>query len=316
MAIIRGLENVPTGWRSAVTLGAFDGVHRGHQALIARTVEAARDRGLLSVVLTFDPHPDRVLRPDRTAPLLTTIQEKTDLLAALAPEQVVVARFDAALADTEAEQFVRSILIETLGARYLVVGPTLTFGRDAFGNAQRLQDWAPELGIGLETASAVVVAGQPITSSAVREALLAGNVDAAREMLGRPYSLTGTVERGTGRGRELGYPTANIRSDPDRLIPADGVYAVEVEVERTRCQGVASIGSRPTFADADRAFEVYLPGLDSDLCGLLLTVRFWKRLRGQIAFEDPEALAAQMALDVRDAKRALAGLHLPCDMIE
>jgi riboflavin kinase/FMN adenylyltransferase len=135
-------------------------------------------------------------------------------------------------------------------------------------------------------------------------------------MLGRPYSLTGTVERGTGRGRELGYPTANIRSDPGRLIPADGVYAVEVEAERTRCQGVASIGSRPTFADADRAFEVYLPGLDSDLYGLLLTVRFWKRLRGQIAFEDPEALAAQMALDVRDAKRALAGLHLPCDMIE
>jgi len=279
-------------------------------------VETARERNLSSVVLTFDPHPDWVVRPDRAAPLLTTTEEKVELLAALGPDQIVVARFDAGLAATEAQTFARDVLIAALGARHLVVGPTLTFGRRGAGNPERLREWAPALGIEVEVAPALLVEGRLVTSSVIREALRAGDVDAAREMLGRPYSLGGIVERGRGRGRELGFPTANIIADRDRVIPADGVYAVEVAVERTRCQGVASLGSRPTFAEAGWALEVHLPALEGDLRGRRLTVHFWARLRGQIAFGSTHALTAQMASDVRHAQELMSALQHPYDVVK
>ncbi|KPJ62056.1 hypothetical protein AMK68_05405 [candidate division KD3-62 bacterium DG_56] len=309
MAIIRDLDNVPAGWRSAATLGAYDGVHRGHQALVTRTVEAARERDLLAVVLTFTPHPDRVVRRDEGGPLLTTTEEKVELLAALGADQIVVARFDAKLAATEAQTFVRDVLVKVLGARHLVVGPTFTFGRRGAGNPQRLRQWAPILGIEVEVMPAVMVGGRAVTSSLIRKALRAGDVDTAHQMLGRPYSLTGVVERGLGRGRDLGYPTANVIADRDRLIPADGVYAVEAEVEHTRFQGVASIGSRPTFADAGWALEAHLPGLEANLHGRPLTLHFWAWLRGQMAFGSGDALAAQIGSDIRQAQHLMATLQ-------
>jgi riboflavin kinase/FMN adenylyltransferase len=316
MAIIYGLENVAVGGRSALTLGAFDGVHRGHQALVRRTLAVARERELSSVVLTFDPDPDRFLRPEQATRLLSTTEERLRLLASLGPDLVVVARFDAKLAATEAQAFVREVLMEWLGASHLVVGPTLTFGHRGAGNADRLREWANELGLEVEVVPAILIGGRPATSSAIRELLTAGDVAGAREMLGRPYSLGGTVERGKGRGQRLGFPTANLVPDPARLAPADGVYAVVAEADGTSYEGVASIGGRPTFPGSGWALEVHLPGLDAELYGRRLDIQFWARLRGQITFETPEALAAQMALDVHHAQAALAALHRPAHLVE
>jgi riboflavin kinase/FMN adenylyltransferase len=316
MGVLIGLDDVPAGWHSAATLGAFDGVHRGHQSLVRRTVEAARERGLCSVVLTFDPDPDQVLRADRAAPLLTTTPERVELLAALGADHVVVARFDGRVAATEAMEFVREVLIGSLGARCLVVGPTLTFGSGGAGATERLREWAPDLGLEVEVVPAVLLEGRAVTSSAIREEVRAGNVAAAREMLGRPYSLTGVVERGHGRGRRLGCPTANIAPDSRRLIPGDGVYAVEAGIDQVSCLGVASVGTRPTFPGAGWALEVHLPGLEADLRSRRMRVRFWARLRGHVRFATPEELSAQMASDVRDAQAVMAALHRPPHLVE
>jgi len=293
----------------ALAVGTFDGVHLGHQRLIRRLVEGARQEGLPAAVLTFEPHPLEVLRPGNGPRRLTLPEEKAAILAALGVDMLLVMRFDGALAGMEAAEFCRRVLEDMLRARQVWVGFSFTFGRGGRGTPADLRRWGQERGVRVEVLPPVRVGGRVVSSTAVREAVSRGAVGRARLMLGRPYGVTGRVVSGEGRGGTLGYPTANVAYHPGKVMPAPGVYAVCV-----RCgeggpggylPGVANFGSRPTFGGGEPRLEVHLVGTCADLYGSSVEVAFWRRLRGEKRFPDAAALARQLEADTR---RALAVL--------
>jgi riboflavin kinase/FMN adenylyltransferase len=299
----------------AVTIGAFDGVHLGHQALIRLVRDLAHARGLSATVLTFDRHPAEVVRPEAAPRLLTTLDEKLELMAELdALDEAVVLQFDEARSRETAEQFVEAVLTDALQTRLVVVGADFHFGRGRHGDVPLLQRMGVELGfevIGLglvatPDGSSAAAGSLPYSSTRARTLLAAGDVEGAAEVLGRPHSVRGSVEHGDQRGRELGFPTANV-AVPDRIcLPADGVYAGTVVLpDGTEHVAAISLGRRPTFYDdrAMRLLEPYLLDFDGDLYDQQLEVRFRHRLRGQIRFEGVDALIAQMQTDVGETRR-------------
>jgi riboflavin kinase/FMN adenylyltransferase len=283
--------------RPVVTVGNFDGVHRGHAALIGRVVRLARERGAPACVLTFDPSPVEVLRPDRPARRLQGLPEKLASLGALGVDHVVVEAFDQAYSTHDARWFATEVIGRRLGAGALVLGHDFRFGRGRGGGSEDLRSWLP---IPVEEVRATLDGETPVSSSRIRAALDVGDVATAAALLGRPHRVTGTVVTGDKRGRTIGFPTANVSVDPRILLPAAGVYAVRLDGRA----GVCNLGLRPTFQGSALRLEVHVFDFDGDLYGAAVCVDFVARLRGERAFPSVEALVAQIRADA-DAARAL-----------
>ncbi len=294
---------------SAVAIGNFDGVHLGHQALFAAAKEGLPPGGK-RVALTFEPNPGRVLSPSLAPRLLTTLARKLELLAAVGLDATVVQSFDAAFSSLSAAQFAGDYLLGGLGARLVVVGPDFSFGRGREGNVDRLRALLAPAGAVLRVMPKVEVDGLAVSSTRIRELVLEGRVEAAARLLGRPYDLEGEVVVGMGRGRKLGWPTANVNVTGE-LLPAIGVYAVRASGPFGELPGAANLGRKPTFGEGQAVtVEVHLIGYAGpDLKGTTLRVKFLERLRAEMRFPSLEALVAQIELDVEAARR-IAGQPL------
>jgi riboflavin kinase/FMN adenylyltransferase len=281
-----------------LALGVFDGVHVGHRAVIARAVEAARKEGGKAFVVTFDPHPIRVIAPEKApASLLATLDEKSAVLKALGVDGLLVIHFDMAFAKMDAEEFVRKLLAADV--RTVAVGEDWRFGSKRSGDVAMLRRMGGELGFQLEAVPPVMWEGERISSTRIRQAIRDGNFDAVEEMLGRPYELSGTVIEGRKLGRGLGFPTANLRLG-ERQTPRDGVWAVKVDGVR---KGVANLGTRPTVDGGERLLEVHLLDFSGDLYGKELRVRFEKFLRPERKFGSLEELREQIGRDAEEARQ-------------
>ena len=303
MRIVRGLESYPPDAPgSVVALGVFDGVHRAHRAILDAAVARAREAGLVALACTFDPNPAEVLSPGRAPAPITTLDERLDLIAGAGLDTTVVLAFSRDLAVLEPEAFVEAVLLDRLRARAVVVGFNHRFGRAARGDARLLESLAGRLGFAAHVVPPLVVDGGPVSSTAVRTALQAGDVEAAMRLLGRSYSVTGPVVRGAARGRTLGFPTANVQPERPVLVPT-GVYACRAETDGDTRRAVVNIGVRPTFEETVVTVEAHLLDFTADLYGRRLTLQFRRRLRDEIRFASVEALRAQIARDI-EATRA------------
>jgi riboflavin kinase/FMN adenylyltransferase len=284
-----------------VSIGNFDGVHRGHAALLARLRAQADSRRAAAVVVTFDPPPLRLLRPNSFQPTLTTLAERCRLIQESGADHVLVLQTTHELLRLSAAEFFNAVLRERLAARGLVEGPNFGFGRDREGDVGLLARYCEAYGLGLDIAPPVYLDGDIVSSSRVRQALLAGEVDAAAHWLGRPYRIEGTVGVGQRRGQQLGIPTANLAHVPT-LIPADGVYACRARYGDRSWPAAANVGPNPTFDEQARKVEVHLIGFAGDLYGQALAVEFLARLRATQKFPSPQALLAQMRADIARAR--------------
>ncbi|MCX8071293.1 MAG: bifunctional riboflavin kinase/FAD synthetase [Candidatus Binatia bacterium] len=306
MRVWRHLERLGRRFRNpVVTLGNFDGVHLGHQAIVRRTVERARELGGTALALTFEPHPVAVLMPAHAPARLMDLHTRVACLLELGLDYVVVQRFTPAFAEIEPEPFVRQWLIENLGVRGIVVGHRVRFGHFRRGDAALLQRVCAECGVAVEIIGKVEVCGRLVSSSAVRSALREGKLELAREMLGRPHTFAARVVRGHNRGKTLGFPTANL-DIRGLVLPPDGVYAVEVCFDGEWRPAVANIGNNPTFGDQDRSLEVHVLDFAGDLYGRRLWVRFLRFLRGEIRFASVDLLVEQIKRDIADARRVFS----------
>jgi riboflavin kinase/FMN adenylyltransferase len=303
-----GLDEVPPGWgRSVVTIGVFDGVHRGHQHIVGTAVGLAKERGLPTVVITFDPHPDEVVRPGTHPPLLCSPRRRAELLAGLGTDAVIVLPFTLEWSRMVPDEFVQSVLVDRLHAAHVVVGENFRFGHKAKGDVALLQELGEKydftaLGVPL------VANGETISSSYIRERLSAGDVGGAAEALGRPHRVEGVVVRGHQRGRALGFPTANLETLPHTAIPSDGVYAGWLVCDSDRYPGARwptaiSIGTNPTFEGQERTVEAHaLDRDDLDLYGEHVAVDFVARIRDTLRFDSIEALVEEMHRDVERSR--------------
>jgi riboflavin kinase/FMN adenylyltransferase len=310
----RGVEAAPAGWgRSVVTIGVFDGVHRGHQRTIGHTVERARDLGLASVVVTFDPHPSEVVRPGSHPAILTEAARKAELIERLGVDVLCVIPFTLDFSKLSAETFVHDVLVEHLHATVVVVGENFRFGHKAAGDVGLLAQLGRTFGFTVEGAPLVssdTSTETVVSSTYIRSCVDAGDVAEAARALGRPHRLEGVVVRGDQRGRELGFPTANLLVAPHAAIPADGVYAAYVRRGRSNgpaLKGAVSVGTNPTFSGRERRVEVYLLDFDADLYGERLSLDYVARLREQRRYDGVQPLIDQIAKDVEDARAVLIG---------
>ena len=294
----------PARWHKPVlALGNFDGLHRGHTKIIERVRRVAVERSATSLVLTFDPHPPRIIRPDKAPALLMTLEQKIEALEKSGIQGVAIVRFTLELSRWEPEMFVKTVLVDWLRVGEVWVGADFLFGRDRSGNFSLLRTLGAHYGFRAEKIDPVRYKDFVVSSTRVRRLVSEGRVDEAGALLGRHVFIDGTVVRGAGRGRELGVPTANLETT-NELLPPHGVYATTVTIDGVVHAGVTNIGLRPTFADAGRAIiEVHVLDLDRDLYGQPLRVGFVQRLRDERRFPDVDALKAQIDADVRRARR-------------
>jgi riboflavin kinase/FMN adenylyltransferase len=290
----------------ALTVGNFDGIHRGHQAMVQRLLAAARARGLQSCVLTFEPHPREFFAAEGAPTRLTSLREKLELLAAHGVERTHVQRFDRAFASLAPEAFVERVLAERLRTRWLLIGEDFRFGARRAGDLALLKNLGPRYGFEIEILPAVARAGIRVSSSAVRAALAAGDLAGAEELLGRPYSISGRVVHGRKLGRELGFATANVQLKHNRP-PLTGIYAVRVHGVGTSSRpAVASLGVRPTITASGRAvLEVHLFDFSADLYGAHMRVEFLHKIRDEEKYSDLDALRAQIERDCEAARTFL-----------
>ncbi len=296
MLTVRGLNEFPAG-ESVLALGTFDGVHLGHQQVIGRAVTDGR--GGRSVAVTFEPHPLEILRPSPEPVLLTTLEERLSLLSGLGIDVALVLPFDLAFSRTPAHVWLDEILAQRLRARAIVVGSSYTFGYRREGTAQRLAEWGRARRIDITLVPAVLIDGEPVSSNRIRGAVREGLVDEAARLLGRRFSLRGHVTSGQGRGRTIGYPTANLSPDsPRKILPGGGVYATIAEVDGRRYGGATNVGRRPTFGGDRVVVETHLLGFDGNLVGEPMTVEFIRRIREERTFPGPEALSQQIGQDI------------------
>ncbi|MDQ0511045.1 bifunctional riboflavin kinase/FAD synthetase [Ancylobacter amanitiformis] len=290
--------------RPVVAIGNFDGVHRGHRAVIGTAIDQARSFGRPALALTFEPHPRAFFRPDEPMFRLTPPPMKLKRLAQTGLDGAVVLTFDAGLAGLDAETFVSEILLGRLGVSMVVAGYDFHFGKGRGGSPSFLREAGHRHGFPVEIVAPLLDEGAQISSSAIRAALAQGRVEQAADMLGSPWEIEAEVIHGDKRGRELGYPTANMRLDPAIRL-AHGIYAVTVEVDGVRHKGVASFGRRPTFDDGAPRLESFLFDFHGDLYGRVLPVAFHAYLRPELKFDSITALIAQMDIDSARAKAAL-----------
>jgi riboflavin kinase / FMN adenylyltransferase len=306
----RGYEDVPGGWgRSVVTIGVFDGVHRGHQAIIGHAVKRASDLDLQSVVMTFDPHPSEVVRPGSHPAVLTEPVRKAELIEQLGVDALCVVPFTPAFSKLSPEAFVHDVLVEALHAAVVVVGDNFRFGHKAAGDVTLLEGLGRSFGFTVEESPLVSADGVVSSSTYIRSCVDAGDVRAAAVALGRPHRLAGVVVRGDGRGREIGFPTANLMVHRYAAVPADGIYAARLirgGAHAAELPAAVSIGTNPTFSGRERRVEAYVLDFDGDLYGERVGLDFVAHLREQRMYETLEPLVAQIGEDVEQT-RALLG---------
>jgi riboflavin kinase/FMN adenylyltransferase len=303
----RGYQAAPGGWgRSVVTIGVFDGVHRGHQATIGHAVKRAKDLGIQSVVVSFDPHPAEVVRPGSHPAVLTEPGYKAELIEALGVDVLCVQPFTVEFSRLSPEAFVHDVLVEHLHARVVVVGENFRFGHRAAGDVGLLERLGRAFGFAVESAPLVTENGTVFSSTYIRSCVAAGDVTAAAVALGRPHRVEGVVVRGERRGRELGFPTANVLHSRYAAVPAHGVYAGWLELRGERRMAAISIGTKPTFAGHDREVEAYVLDFDGDLYGEHVALDFAAHLREMRRYEGVDPLVRQMREDV-DQVRELLG---------
>ena len=307
MEVFRLESLEPRGLRSpSVTVGNFDGVHLGHRALAEAVVAEARTSGGEAVVLTFDPHPSRVLAPERAPATLMTIGQRAEMLGPLGIDRLAVLPFTRELSHESPDEFAERVLAGALGARAVIVGFNFRFGRGRAGDAAALASFGRDLGFAVRALPPVLHEGAPVSSSRVREALGRGAVEAARGLLGRRYFVDGAVVQGIGRGRGLGIPTANL--DPvNEMLPGSGVYACLCSIagDGSRRPAVVNVGRRPTFGGGAVLLEAHLLDFADDLYGRSLRVEFEARLRDEQRFPDAAALLRQIRADIESARRLL-----------
>jgi len=307
----QGLRDVPANWgRSVVTIGVFDGVHRGHRRIVSRAQQIGAELRLPLVVVTFDPHPDEVIRPGSHPPLLCTPRYRAELLGRLGADAVCVLPFSYEFSQLPAEDFVKSVLVDGLRAAAVVIGENFRFGHKAAGNVALLGELGEKYDFTAEGVPLLTDHGITVSSSRIRDLLGAGDVAAAAIELGRPHRVEGVVVRGQQRGKALGFPTANAEPPPHTAIPADGVYAgwlasLDMDgTEQERWPAAISVGTNPTFEGADRTVEAYaLDRDDLDLYGMHVAIEFADRIRGQIKFDSVDDLVRQMGKDVVAARK-------------
>jgi len=313
----RGIDAIPEGWpatrsdgsqaspRVVVAIGVFDGVHRGHAALVRTAVKAAAEREARCVVVTFDPHPTAVVAPHAMPAQLTGIERRVELLGALGVDAVCVLPFTKELSQLSPDYFVRHVLVGGLHADAVVVGENWRFGHKAAGDVKKLAELGEEFGFEV-LPQTLTADDEAFSSTRVRGLIAAGDVAAAAEVLGRDFGIEGTIVHGAGRGgTALGFPTANLAVPAGTAIPADGVYAGWLHRDSHRYPAAISVGTNPTFNGTERTVEAYLLDFSGDLYGAEVRIDFTARLRGQIAFAGIEPLIAQIETDVADTRRAL-----------
>lgn len=302
MRIVRGLAFPRADTRpTAVALGVFDGVHLAHRAILGAAVESARAGDLRPVACTFDRHPMEILQPERAPVPITTLEERLGLIADTGVEATVVLTFDRELAAVEPEAFVKDILLAKLHARVVVVGFNHRFGHRARGDARLLQSLAEQLGFRARMVPPLEVDGVPVSSTEIRAALQRGEVRRAARFLGRPYAIAGSVAAGAGRGRTLGFPTANVAADRPLLLPT-GVYFGRVTVDGRPWPAVVNVGVRPTFGETTLAIEAHLLNFSGDLYDRHVRLEFLDRLRDEKRFSSVEELRAQIERDIASAR--------------
>ncbi|MFJ9567724.1 bifunctional riboflavin kinase/FAD synthetase [Streptomyces fuscichromogenes] len=308
----RGLEDIPEDWgRSVVTIGSYDGVHRGHQLIIRHAVDRARELGVPAVVVTFDPHPSEVVRPGSHPPLLAPHHTRAELMAELGVDAVLILPFTTEFSKLSAADFVVKVLVDKLHARAVVEGPNFRFGHKAAGNVEFLIEQGKVYDFEVEVVDLFVRGaaggGEPFSSTLTRRLVAEGDMAGAREILGRPHRVEGVVVRGAQRGRELGFPTANVETLPHTAIPADGVYAGYLHAQGEVMPAAISVGTNPQFDGTERTVEAYaIDRLGLDLYGLHVAVDFLAYVRGQARFESLDALLVQMAEDVKRCRELVA----------
>jgi len=303
--VYRSLAEIPAGFGPTVAaIGNFDGVHLGHREILSAVAAEARELGVRGVAVTFDPHPDRFLRPARAPRLLTPMNERVKLLAETGIDAVVVLPFDAALAGLSAQQFVQQILVDVLGVRGLHEGGNFHFGHQAEAGVEELKEFGAGFGFAVHVHAPVHVRGLEVSSSAIRALIAAGDVRRARWMLGRPFAVRSTQARGRGIGTRLVVPTVNLAPYAE-LLPAFGVYVTRLTIGGRCFQAVTNVGNRPTFGEASFAVESYILDFEPVETDERTPVEleFLLRLRGEIEWPSPDALKAQIMKDVAKAKR-------------
>jgi riboflavin kinase/FMN adenylyltransferase len=308
MDIIRGLDALPLpDGASVVTVGFFDGVHLGHQEVIRQTVEAAKEREARSVAVTFDRHPRETLTPGLEPRLLTTVERKASLIEACGIDVLLVLAFTKEFSQVPAEDFVRDVLVGGLHAIHARVGANFTFGHRAAGTVTTLSEVGEPLGMTADEVGLFELEGRVVSSSSIREAVATGDLAWPRTALGRRYVVDGEVVAGAGRGKGLGYPTANLRTWPRLLLPGQGIYAGVAELQdESRYLAAIDVGTNPTFGTEPLHVEAFLLDFpDDELRGDTLTVEYWERLRDEVKFDSVEALIAAIADDVERTRAAV-----------
>ncbi|MGA3295401.1 MAG: bifunctional riboflavin kinase/FAD synthetase [Candidatus Acidiferrales bacterium] len=286
---------------AVLTVGNFDGVHLGHQKILGTVGALARQTNRVPALLTFYPHPSKVLRPSEAPRLLMTLDQRLDAIGETGIEAALVLRFDAELANVSAEDFVRRFLVETLAAQVVLVGGDFRFGHRQAGDVKLLAELGKHWGFAVEVVPPVIENGIVVSSSAIRSVVYEGRVEEARLLLGRPYALAGEIRTGTGQGRSLVVPTLNLATEQEAL-PKNGVYATEAIVNGKEYRAATNVGTRPTFDGARVTIESYLFDFNENLTGGKMEVRFWSRLRDERKFSGPDALRGQVLKDIEAAK--------------
>jgi riboflavin kinase/FMN adenylyltransferase len=306
MIVVRSIDDIPAGLPLTVaTIGNFDGVHLGHQEIFRRVMATAAALNGTSVVITFEPHPLTVVPSTRQISLITTTTEKEALIAAAGIDCLVIIPFTREFARRSAREFVVEVLVERLEVRTIIIGYDYAFGRNREGGTDLLSELGREYGFAVEVLPPIGDSGHIFSSSEIRRMVREGEVNRVVPLLGRHFSLGGRVVHGHGRGKVLGFPTANVVSDHE-LIPADGVYAVKVLIAATLFDGACNIGTKPTFGEEARTIEVFLFNFDDVLYGRELRIFFIERLRGETAYPDSEALRCAIASDVNRCREILS----------
>lgn len=307
MKVYRGVDNFSVPEHAVVTTGTFDGVHIGHQKIIGRLNEVAKEVGGESVVFTFYPHPRKILQPESEIKMLSTQEEKIHLLDKAGVDHLIVFPFSKEFSRTSSLEFVRDLLVNRIGTKTLVIGYDHHFGRNREGSFEHLVEYGPTYGFNVEEISALDIDHVNVSSTKIRKALLRGDVHTARTYLSYDYALSGKVIEGQKLGRELGFPTANVDiENHDKLIPGNGVYAVKVEVDRVMFNGMLNIGTKPTVEDTDKKFmEVNIFDFEGDIYGKNIKVEFRERLRDEIRFNGVGELKEQLKKDKVNALKFL-----------
>jgi riboflavin kinase / FMN adenylyltransferase len=312
MEVFRNIEDFRRPeLKTVVTMGNFDGIHLGHQALVGNAVAEAKQWGTKSIVFTFEPHPLKLLAPERAPQMIVNHQDKMDMLQGLGVDAVIVQSFDHRFASIQAEDFVRRYLLERLNLSKIWLGSDLRFGRARKGSAEDLIRWGTELGFGVGIVEPILVQGHRISSSRIRQLIEQGRVDEVQPMLGRYHFISGKIVSGYRRGRNMGFPTANLAATTE-LLPGDGIYATSLQLQNRCWLSVSSVGQNPTFGEGLRTIEAFILDFVGDIYGESVKLTFVRRIREERMFAQIEDLVTQMHEDVQAARAIFDQLSFGC----